>query len=373
MTRRTDIAWRNLSRERTRLAISVGGVAFAVILIIIIRGLYSGITAQATAYIRSVDADIWVAQSGTPGDFYHSISLMPERTSEALARVDGVRDVQPLIGRPVVFQHDGQDVDLYLLSVDPERPVSGPPRSVSGARVPGRGEILVDQVFADNSGVAVGDTLSIRGRDLTVSGIAGGGNTVMSQFAWTSTEDARALLGAADAVNYFLIRTAEGLEVADVVARIEREVQGVKPLTREEFMTRNTADLREGFLPIVLVLVVIALVIGTAIIGLTIYTATIEKRREYGVLKAIGFSIGSLARVVVRQAMFAAVLGLGSGLLLSEVLRRVLSATTPSFVTQVGVADVAVVTVAALAMSLLAALLPIRPLARLDPAAVFRV
>jgi putative ABC transport system permease protein len=71
------IAWRNLVREKTRLAISVAGVAFAVLLILLLRGLYAGITAQATEYIRSVDAHVWVAEAGTPGDFFHSVTLMP--------------------------------------------------------------------------------------------------------------------------------------------------------------------------------------------------------------------------------------------------------------------------------------------------------
>ena len=72
---RGGIAWHNLTRERRRLAISVGGVAFAVLLIVLLRGLYSGFLAQATEYIRSVDAELWVAQSGTSGDLSHSVSL----------------------------------------------------------------------------------------------------------------------------------------------------------------------------------------------------------------------------------------------------------------------------------------------------------
>jgi len=37
----TSLAWKNLVREKTRLAISVGGVAFAVVLILLVRGLYN--------------------------------------------------------------------------------------------------------------------------------------------------------------------------------------------------------------------------------------------------------------------------------------------------------------------------------------------
>jgi putative ABC transport system permease protein len=65
----------------------------------------------------------------------------------------------------------------------------------------------------------------------------------------------------------------------------------------------------ETFLPIVSVLVVIGFVGGVAVIGLTIYTATMEKSREYGVLKALGASNGRLYRIVSHQALISGVLG----------------------------------------------------------------
>src|SRR3712207_8259794 len=42
-------------------------------------------------------------------------------------------------------------------------------------------------------------------------------------------------------------------------------------------------------------------VVGTAIIGLIIYTATVEKTREYGILKAIGLSNRRLYSLVFQQ------------------------------------------------------------------------
>lgn len=368
----TDIAWRNLSRERTRLAISVGGVAFAVLLILVIRGLYVGITAQATSYIRSVRADVWVAQAGTPGDFFHSISLLRDEVGEKIAAVDGVASVDPLVGRPVVFPHRGEDIDFYLLGVDPSTGRGAAESAVEGRRVPRAGEVVVDQVFAQNSDISVGDELELRGRTLRVAGIARGGNAVIAQFAWTTLDDMRVLLGAQGVVNYFIVRGNPGTDAQALAERITTDVAGTNALSDAEFQLRNTADLREGFLPIVLVLVVIAFVIGTVIIGLTIYTATMEKKREYGVLKAIGFSNRRLAGVVGRQSLVAGAAGFVVGVIGTFALRAALERVLPSFVTVVGVVDLLTVGALAVAMSLLAALVPLRPLMRLDPAEVFR-
>jgi putative ABC transport system permease protein len=368
-----SIAWKNLVRERARLAIAVGGVAFAVVLILLLRGLYVGFMTQATAYIRGVDADVWVAQADTPGDFFHSVSLQPLQTGDRLAEVPGVEQVTPLVGRPIVFAREGRDLDLFLLGVDPANPVAGPPGAEQGKAVPGPGEIVIDRVFAGNSGIGLGDTVELNGVPLTVAGVARGGNSVIAQFAWASLPDAARIFTQPALVNYFLVSIAPGTDPAAAAQAIGTAVAGTKPMTKAQFEKANTADLSEGFLPIIWVLVVIGFLIGTLVIGLTIYTATLEKRREYGILKAVGFSNRALFGVVWRQALASAALGLLAGVALTLVLGKALEAVMPEFVTTFRASDVGLVALAAMAMAAVASFVPARPVARLDPAQVFRV
>lgn len=365
-----NIAWRNLARDRARLLISVGGVAFAVLLILLLRGLYAGILDSSTAYVRGVETDLWIAQEGTPGDFFHSMSLMPVSTIREIAEVEGVTGVVPLLARPVVFTHGARDVDFFLLGVDPEAPWAAPSTAEAGTRIPGPGEVVVDRVFADNNRITLGTVLDLRGTPLTVAGITGEGNAFITQFAWTHYADAELLLGADGVVNYVLVRVDGDPE--QIAPRIESQVSGVKPMTTSDFAQANISDLEEGVLPIIWVLVVIGLGVGTVVIGLTIYTATIERRREYGMLKAIGFTNRRLIAVVWTQTITAGVMGLIAGIALTFALAALLVRVTPVFVTSFGIADVAFVTAAALLMSFLASTLPIRPVLRLDPADVFR-
>jgi putative ABC transport system permease protein len=367
------IAWKNLVREKTRLAISVGGVAFAVLLILLVRGLYSGLTDQATEYIRGVEADVWVAEAGTPGDFFHSVSILPLSAQRRLAAVEGVQAVVPFVARPIVFAHRGKDLDFLLVGVDPQRPVAAPPARERGKRIPHGGEIVIDRVFARNTGIDVGDDVRLDGRSLEVVGVARGGNVITSQFAWTSLGDASRLLGVDDVANYFLVQAGSPASAESVAARIRAQVPGTQPFTEAEFVEKNIADLTEGILPIVLTLVVVAFAIGTAVIGLTIYTATLEKRREYGVLKALGFSNRRLFGIVFSQSLVAGGMGLVVGTALTFVLGAALERLLPSFVTSLTATDTALVAGAALLMSMLSSFIPLRPIARLDPAEVFRV
>jgi putative ABC transport system permease protein len=301
------------------------------------------------------------------------LTLIPESSGERIADVPGVTRVSPFVGRPVVFRHNGEDRDFFLVGIDPRTGVGGPPGIREGSSDLRRGGLIVDHVFARNADVGLGDGIDLEGRRLTVTGIASGGNSVFSQFAWTTLDDGVAVLGISDVVNYFLVDAAGEKQPEALARRIGSDVDGVHALTEEEFMDKNLADLREGFLPIVWVLVLIAFAIGTAVIGLTIYTATLEKRREYGVLKAIGFSNRRLVGIVWRQSLVAGAMGFVLGLAIAVMLGALLERALPIFVTSFRVRDVALVAALAVGMSAVSSLVPIRPVTRLDPAQVFRV
>lgn len=160
---------------------------------------------------------------------------------------------------------------------------------------------------------------------------------------------------------------------ASALARaIEAAVPGVVATDADAFIDDSTADIRESFVPILFVLVLIALVVGTAVIGLTVYTAVVEKRSEYGVLKAIGFSNRRLLGIVWRQSLTAGALGFAAGTVLTAGVARLIESLLPAFVVTLRADDVAAVAIAALVMSTAASFLPVRPVARLDPASVFR-
>nr|MDQ6928637.1 ABC transporter permease [Actinomycetota bacterium] len=206
----TNIAWKNLAGERTRFAISVAGVAFAVVLVVTLRGLYWGVIAEATRYVRTTGADLWVAQAGSPGDFLQSRSILPVNDEAAIAKVAGVAEVAPLLSRPVGFKLGGRDADMFLLGVHPSG--LGWPEALRAdpSKIPKPGEVVVDRVFAKNFGVEVGDVLPIGLKGLRVSAIVGGGNAFAYQFAWANETDVAAIAGAQGFTSYFLVRTSPG-------------------------------------------------------------------------------------------------------------------------------------------------------------------
>lgn len=366
-----SIARRNLFQERTRLLISVGGVAFSVMLILLLAGLYRGWQIRVTAYIDRVQADLWVAQDGA-SDMFHSGSFLPAAVEGSLRRVPGVRAVYRYLGRQVSFDLNGREAHLYLVGFDPETSIAGPVEMVAGKGRPVAGEIIVDRVFASNKGIGIGAILDINGTPLRVVGLSSGGNMVIYQFSFVNLREAERLLQMDEFANFFLVQVDDPAAVGAVQERIEDRVPGVEVFTRPVFKVNNNRIVTETFLPIIAVLTVIALAAGSAVIGLTIYTATVEKSREYGVLKAIGASDRTLYRVVLQQAASAAVLGYAVGAAVSVLLAAVIQQRVPAFMVTMTAASLGWMLLGALLMSAVAATIPARRIASIDPAEAFR-
>ena len=131
-------------------------------------------------------------------------------------------------------------------------------------------------------------------------------------------------------------------------------------------------EIEEGFLPIIAVFIGLAFVVGLAVIALTIYTSTVERTRDYGVLKAVGASPWQLFAVVVRQSLIVALAGYVLGSALGLVSGKLIQDAVPQFGLVFHWQDFLLVLAAVLVMSAVATLVPVRRVASIDPAMVFR-
>src|SRR3972149_4255564 len=156
------VARRNLFAEKGRFAISVGGVTFAVLLILVILGLYRGFEQEAGSFVESVPGDLWVMEQDTT-DIFHSFSVFPESDLERLRSVPGVGAVTPLYARRGALTHGGAQADTYVMAFD----VPAGTEVLPGIAAPDRGQIIIDKVFSRKTGVGRGDTVTLRGRELS--------------------------------------------------------------------------------------------------------------------------------------------------------------------------------------------------------------
>ncbi len=127
-----------------------------------------------------------------------------------------------------------------------------------------------------------------------------------------------------------------------------------------------------SFVPILLVLSAISIIVGILSVGLLIYMLTLEKSREYGIIKAIGASNGYLYRIVLVQALAIAVVEFGLGVAISYPLVSLIQNNVPEFVVSISSQSVLWGIPAFIAAGVLSSFIPVRRLATIDPAVAFQ-
>jgi putative ABC transport system permease protein len=366
--RMVPVARRNLFAEKGRFAMSVGGVAFAVLLILIVVSLYRGWSATGSVY-EKLPGQIWLAETGTV-DPFHSTSLLPAGEQQRLSSLPGVVAAMPVYARHLAFSTPtGKRLDAYALAIAP--PAGVELRAAARPFLPAPGRVVVDRVLANEAGVGLGGRVDVLGRRLVVTALTTGGNKIV-QFAFFNAADGEALLGEPGHVSYYLLATQEGADLESVGRAAAALVPRSEPHTSAEFAHAFSALVSAGFLSVVGVLVGIGFVVGGAVIALTTYTATVEKARDYGVLKAVGAPGTFVYRIVVWQSLIVGIAGAVLGIAASALTADLVTRWVPEFVTDLRGVDVAGVFGAAVLMSIAASFVPVHRLNRIDPAMVFR-
>jgi len=364
------LALKNLLEQRFRLAISAFGVGLSVMMILVMWAILEGVIGQSGAYVKNTDAQVWVVQKGFT-DIAHGFSVVPLSLKLRLERISGVKDVNPITGaRTEVKTDDGKDA-LSVIGYDTRTGVGGPWRFASDPAAPKAGEIVIDETFAQTAGFSVGDDLPLPDHPRKIVALTAGTNQFTNQLAFGELRDVRTLVRLRGDVNFYAVRTDPGRS-GSVIAEIKRDLPDVTPFDKDTFVVNNEREIKEGFQPILYVMVGIAFLVGLAIVGLMMYTAAIEKAREYGVLTAIGAHAGQLTGIILRQAAITSALGFVVGCALVVPAGWAIGVLAPKTELEYPPLLFAVVAAASLVMALLASVVPIRRLARLDPAAVFR-
>ena len=369
MSGEVPVARRQLLSEPAKLAVSVLAIAAAVALVLLLTGLRRGMGEQVTLYLDR-QPPVLVGQAGAR-NFMAQSSVLPEALGEQLERVLGVAAATPISEQFAMLTLHGRRVLPLLVGFDPGR--AGGPWSLASGRAPrARGEVVLDQVLAEEHGLVVGSSVSYRGRPLRVVGLSRGTTAWMTPLAFATRRTLNELSRQPRTASFFLVSPREGVSPAVLAARIERAIPGVSALTREEAAANDRSLFTGAFNGILLAMVTIAFAVAIMVIALTVYSSISERGREYATLKAIGLRRGALLQLAAAQAGTLALAGalLGTGLAFAGLWAA--AAVAPKYLIVVTAGSVASMGAAAILMAVVAALLPARYLARLDPATAFR-
>jgi putative ABC transport system permease protein len=154
-------------------------------------------------------------------------------------------------------------------------------------------------------------------------------------------------------------------------ARMEEAIAGFPETqveTREEWVQREDADFNE-FITLLYVMLTLAVVISVFGMINTLVLSVYERTREIGMLRAIGMTRRQVRRMVRQEsvitALIGAAIGLPLGIFLAALVNRALSQFEPRFSIPWG--QLAILTAIAIVIGILAAIMPARRAAKLNP------
>src|SRR5437588_11762793 len=331
---KTPLAWHNLWHKPVRSGVAVMGVTFAAVLMFMQLGFLEAVKASATVIYDVLDFDICIRSR----DYDH---FSDARTLDRgrLADAEGVRGV-------------GRVAPLLVGVFSWRNPDTGEPRAILALGVPEAKTVfrdttlqaevdddlrrpqamLIDTMTRREFGPAngrhfgaadQGRQVEINGKSLTITGhftrgagLNAGGGVIMSQrdFQRCAPQLPR------DRVSLSLVRAEPDTDVASLAERLRRTLpRDVEVLTRDEVIrdevrhwvweTNYGLIFQSG--------VLVAVIVGAAIVYQVLASDAASLMPEYATLKAMGYGDHYLRQVMVEQSMVLAVVAYATGVLIA--------------------------------------------------------
>jgi len=370
------LARRNLIHDKVRLAVTLTGIAFSVVLMAVQWGLFRGFSTSTSGLIDHSGADIWVTAKNT-AYLEQAIPYNERKYYQVLATPGVGKAIKYLVRWATWKQPGGRAESVAIVGCDPDAAMGTPFDLVAGdaQQLKQPNAVIIDRIYADKLDAhRVGDMAEINEYRAKVVGFTDGIRTfTTSPYVFTTFKNAQDYTGIhEDQINFVLVKAAPGVDIGKLKADLEARLPDNDVFTTAEFsrMTQHYWMFTTGAGIAVLMAAALGLVVGIAVVAQTIYATTMDHIREYGTLKAMGAPNRYVLGVILQQAAMAAAMGYAIGMAVSLfVVRGAASGGANillSWQTAVGLFFLTVV------MCATAAVVSVNKILSLDPAMVFK-
>ncbi len=306
----------NLSTRRARTLLTAAAVAISVMAIVTLSVVTQSLQESAASVLQTGRADFTVAQKGAP-DTLDSVV-----TDAQVARVAATPGVASAVGALVASTNLDSSHPFFLkIGVAPTalapfgvKVVAGRPYGATAAD-----EMMLGWQAAEDLGKKVGDSLTIDRTQYRIVGIY----SVSQVFGDTASMFPVIPLQASErkpgTVTLIAVKVLPGASIERVRQRIEADNPNLATVRlASEFgrVDRNFAFLKAAQTGAT----IIALVIGIIIVMNTMLLSFIERIREFGLLRSIGWTRRRLLTLVIGEALGISLFGAAAGVALSFAL-----------------------------------------------------
>ncbi len=364
-------ALRSLFAERGALVASSAAVGLALLLAVLVEGVFAGEAEQIVAYAEQAGADVWVMQDGVANmhmasSFVHVDRIDEVRAVEGVSRVDDILYVNGFLGA-------GEDEwFVYLVGLRPDALLGRPWAMAAGRSTPDLGEAVVPDVIARKSGLTLGSSVRVADRTLRVVGLSRGTYSMANPVVFTHRDDLAAVLDAPRSTSYLLVEARPGHSARDLAAAIADRIEGVSAMTRADFVESDRAMAMHMGADVIALMSGVGTTVAALLVAFTVYVGVLRRRRELAVALALGAVPHRLLAAVFAQSLIVTGFGWAAAVALALLLRPALSWALPEVTVLFALPTLLKLGGLAFSVALLAAWIPVRRVVGIDPADAFR-
>lgn len=312
------VSVRNVVRYRRRFFMMVIGIAGCMALLIAGHGIRDSMTTVTSVQYGEIER-------------YDYTVLLDGKTHEEFLQEtkDYISRTVFLMQTPVTVVTDDSSKDTYLYIPESESEFSEvvTRTDVDGRElpVPAEGECYVNDKFAEQMSMSVGDTVTLRREDRKDVNVRIGGIMLnyVGNCLYMTTETYRQLTGEEPRFDTCFAVRNEGTDAFEIGARL-RLLEGVSYVSIVAEFEQRISDMLERLNVIVILVIVCSAALAFIVLyNLTNITIT-ERLREIATIKVLGFRSAETAIYVFRENLMLTVIGAIAGVPLGQLLLRFL-------------------------------------------------
>lgn len=345
-----SVARKNLFEDIPRFLVAQAGIMFAVSLVTIQVGIFNGFSRSVGVLIDRSAADIWVSSN----DMVNlELTLpIPAGHLKLAQQVDGVERAEPLLlGGGTWRSPAGKITSVRLFGFATGGQLFNPSPLIEGSlnSLNQPYTVIADKATLDSLGVSrLGEKANIGSLGVELVGLTEDTQSIASStYLFTAIETAKAIstggrtanlncrfqdgdfsctntyeqstqtnpaptpLADTDPITYVLVQARSGEDITALKQRLERSLPDTMALTREEMASRTRSYWieRTGVGFILGLGAAVGVVVGMVIVGQILYSSVSDHLKEFATLKAMGVSDRIVYGIIIRQALWMAVLG----------------------------------------------------------------
>ena len=320
-----NLVFSNMLHRPARTVVSVLGIAVGVLLIVFTIGLANGSMRERATREANVGAEILFYAPGAIGLSGSESFRMPIETAEEIQKIEGVKTVVP-IGQNSVSVNDSNTGSRLIEGVNYDQYAA-----VAGLKIiEGRkfaensDEAIIDTGWQHQKSIKVGDNLDLYERNFKIVGTyepAAGARVKIS------LPTMQKQLGGEGKATSFLVKVKDGFTPEQVAENIHNKLP-----ENHVILAKDLPELYLSSVPalgvFLNVIIGVAAVISALVILLTMYTTVTERTRQIGIMKSLGMSNSKIAWIIAQEALLLSFLGIISGIVLTVMVRFVLTRVT---------------------------------------------